>query len=257
VLVNLAINSRDSMTSGGVLRIETWNVEGRDGRGPRVRLVVRDTGTGMTDEVREHAFEPFFTTKPTGHGTGLGLATVYGTVKSAGGKVTIESEAGGGTQVTVELPAVTGPVPAPGAGSPNDGGRRVLLVDDEEPVRRIAARILARHGYDVVAPETPQQALAILAEATGSEFGLLVTDVVMPQMSGLELATRAQECRPQLKVLFMSGYTDNANEVAQETVFLHKPFDEQALLGKVREALAGAHIDGASPAPPELPRSMA
>jgi PAS domain S-box-containing protein len=114
VLVNLAINSRDAMTSGGVLRIETWKVEDRGQRGPRVRLVVRDTGTGMADEVRERAFEPFFTTKPTGQGTGLGLATVYGIVRSAGGMVTIESEAGGGTQVTVELPAITGPVPAGG-----------------------------------------------------------------------------------------------------------------------------------------------
>jgi PAS domain S-box-containing protein len=112
VLVNLAINSRDAMTSGGVLRIETWNVEGRGGRGPRVRIVVRDTGTGMPADVREHAFEPFFTTKPAGHGTGLGLATVYGTVNSAGGSVTIESEEGSGTQVTVELPAVTNSVPA-------------------------------------------------------------------------------------------------------------------------------------------------
>jgi len=237
VLVNLAINSRDAMTSGGVLRIETWNVEGRGGRGPRARLVVRDTGTGMADEVREHAFEPFFTTKPTGHGTGLGLATVYGIVKSAGGRVTIESEEGGGTQVTVELPAVTGPVPGAGAADPNNGAPRVLLVDDEESVRRIAARILARHGYDVVAPETPEEALAIVAEAAGSEFDLLVTDVVMPQMSGPELATRARECRPHLKVLFMSSYSDDANDVAGKAVFLPKPFDEQALLGKVREAL--------------------
>ena len=112
VLVNLAINSRDAMTSGGVLRIETWNVEGRGGRAPAVRIVVRDTGTGMPADVREHAFEPFFTTKPAGHGTGLGLATVYGTVTSAGGRVTIESEEGVGTQVTVELPAVTDPMPS-------------------------------------------------------------------------------------------------------------------------------------------------
>ena len=153
MLVNLALNSRDAMPSGGVLRIETWNVEGRGGRGPRVRLVVRDTGARMTAEVREHAFEPFFTTKATGEGTGLGLATVYGIVKGAGGDVTIESEPGrrhpgdGRAAGRHRAPCRTRP-----RTSGSNGGGRVLLVDDEEPVRRIASRILARHGYDVVAP---------------------------------------------------------------------------------------------------------
>jgi two-component system, cell cycle sensor histidine kinase and response regulator CckA len=110
--MNLALNSRDAMPGGGILRIETWNVEGRGGRGPRVRLVVRDGGSGMTAEVREHAFEPFFTTKPSGEGTGLGLATVYGIVKGAGGNVTIDSEPAQGAQVTVELPAIASPVSA-------------------------------------------------------------------------------------------------------------------------------------------------
>jgi len=130
VLMNLALNSRDAMPDGGVLRIETWNVEGPGGRGPRVRVVVRDAGSGMTPEVREHAFDPFFTTKASGEGTGLGLATVYGIVKGAGGEVTIQSDPEQGTQVTVELPAVTSPVAARAADGDGDG--KVLLVDDEQ-----------------------------------------------------------------------------------------------------------------------------
>jgi PAS domain S-box-containing protein len=236
VLVNLALNARDAMPSGGVLRIETWNVEGRDGRGPRVRLVVRDTGTGMTDDVRRRAFEPFFTTKPTGAGTGLGLATVYGIVKGAGGEVTIESEPGHGTQVTVELPAITTPSPAASVDGHHDGGRRVLLVEDEEPVRRIAVRMLARHGYDVVAPESPAEALALVSQGADG-FDLLMTDIVMPQMSGTDLATRARDVQPGLKVLFMSGYSERQGEAAENGVFLSKPFDEQSMLAKVREAL--------------------
>jgi PAS domain S-box-containing protein len=236
VVMNLAINSRDAMPDGGVLRIETWNVEGRHGRGPRVRLVVRDTGTGMTPEVRERAFEPFFTTKPEGRGTGLGLATVYGIVKAAGGDVAIDSEPGRGTVVTVELPAVAVPAQAGADGAHRNGVRRVLLVDDEEPVRRIASRILARHGYDVVAPATPQEALAMVSDDTGNEFDLLLTDMVMPDMSGTDLATRVRAHRPGLKVLYMSGYSDSASEVP-EAALLEKPFDEQGLLGKVRAVL--------------------
>ena len=245
VLVNLTLNSRDAMPAGGVLRIETWNVEGRGGRGPRVRVVVRDTGSGMTAEVRERAFEPFYTTKQTGEGTGLGLATVYGIVKGAGGDVTIESEPDGGTQVTIELPAVTGLPPGAEEHDGHGAGNRVLLVDDEEPVRRIASRILARHGYEVVAPATPEEALAAMSEAAGGAFDLLVTDIVMPDVSGLDLAQRARAVQPGLKVLYMSGYSDRAGEVAGKAVFLPKPFDEQALLGKVREALgAEGSVDG-------------
>jgi CheY-like chemotaxis protein len=229
-----------------VLRIETWNVEGRGGRGPRVRVVVRDTGSGMTAKVRERAFEPFYTTKQTGEGTGLGLATVYGIVKGAGGDVTIESEPDGGTQVTIELPAVTGLPPGAEEHDGHGAGNRVLLVDDEEPVRRIASRILARHGYEVVAPATPEEALAAMSEAAGGAFDLLVTDIVMPDVSGLDLAQRARALQPGLKVLYMSGYSDRAGEVAGKAVFLPKPFDEQALLGKVREALgAEGSVDGA------------
>jgi two-component system, cell cycle sensor histidine kinase and response regulator CckA len=208
-----------------------------------VRLVVRDDGSGMTAEVRKHAFEPFFTTKPAGEGTGLGLATVYGIVKGTGGDVTIDSEPGRGAQVTVELPAVASPVAGAIADEGRNGGRRVLVVDDEEPVRRIASRILSRHGYDVVAPETPDEALAMVSAASGNEFDLLVTDIVMPQMSGTDLATRAWESRPRLRVLFMSGYSDRAAELAANAVFLAKPFDEQALLSKVREALSDGNID--------------
>jgi PAS domain S-box-containing protein len=148
VLMNLALNARAAMPEGGVLRIETWNVEGRGGRGSRVRLVVRDTGTGMTEDVRRHAFEPFFTTKPDREGTGLGLATVYGIVKGAGGDVALESEPGRGTEVTVELPAITTPA-AEKQGEAGSDGRRVLLVDDEKPVVREALADL--RGEDLTA----------------------------------------------------------------------------------------------------------
>jgi PAS domain S-box-containing protein len=241
VLMNLVLNARDAMPTAGVLRIETWNVEGRGGRGPRVRLVVRDTGTGMTDDVRRRAFEPFFTTKPTGEGTGLGLATVYGIVKGAGGDVALSSEPGEGTEATVELPAIAAPAPHGRETGVQDGGRRVLLVDDEEPVRRIAARILARHGYEVVTPDSPAEALALVSPGAENGFDLLVTDVVMPHMSGTDLAARAREVHPGLKVLFMSGYSERAGEAAANGVFLSKPFDEQSLLEKVREALADLH----------------
>jgi PAS domain S-box-containing protein len=238
VLMNLAFNARAAMPAAGVLRIETWNVEGRGGRGPRVRLVVRDTGTGMTEAVRQRAFEPFFTTKPTGEGTGLGLATVYGIVKSAGGDVAIQSEPGSGTEVTVELPAITTPAPRASGDERRDGGRRVLLVDDEEPVRRIAARILSRHGYEVVAPASAAEALELVSPGSENGFDLLVTDIVMPHMSGTDLAARARDSQPGLRVLFMSGYSDRAGDAAQNGAFLSKPFDEQSLLDKVRESLA-------------------
>jgi two-component system, cell cycle sensor histidine kinase and response regulator CckA len=225
------------MSSGGVLRIETWNVDGRGSRPPRVRLVVRDTGAGMSPEVHARAFEPFFSTKPAGEGTGLGLATVYGFVRGAGGDVTIDTEAGRGTDVTVELPALPAPSPAPADGDGPHAGARILLVDDEEPVRRVASRMLARHGYDVVAPGTPSEALVLLSADTAGDFSLLVTDIVMPDISGPDLAAQARAIQPALKVLFMSGYAAGADEVRDES-FLPKPFDEETLLGKVRETLA-------------------
>jgi CheY-like chemotaxis protein len=237
VLINLALNARDAMSSGGVLRIETWNVDGRGSRPPRVRLVVRDTGAGMSPEVHARAFEPFFSTKPAGEGTGLGLATVYGFVRGAGGDVTIDTEAGRGTDVTVELPALPAPSPAPADGDGPPAGARILLVDDEEPVRRVASRMLARHGYDVVAPGTPSEALVLLSADTAGDFSLLVTDIVMPDISGPDLAAQARAIQPALKVLFMSGYAAGADEVRDES-FLPKPFDEETLLGKVRETLA-------------------
>ena len=237
-LINLVVNARDAMPSGGVLRIETWNVAGRGGDPPRVRLVVRDSGTGMTPDVEARAFEPFFTTKPAGEGTGLGLATVYGFVKGAGGDLAIDTEPGRGTTITVELPAVAKAAPEDAADG--DGlltGTRILLVEDEEPVRRVASRMLARNGYEVVAPETPGEALALVSDSSNGRFSLLVTDIVMPGMSGPDLAARARAIQPGLRVLFMSGYSGGAEE-ARDEAFLPKPFDEETLLGKVRETLA-------------------
>ena len=242
VIINLALNARDAMqTAGGVLRIETWNVAGRGGTPPHVRLVVRDSGTGMTPEIEARAFEPFFSTKPAGEGTGLGLATVYGFVKAVGGDLTVDTEPGRGTTITIELPAVPRTTPASDADGLLPTGTRILLVDDEEPVRRVAARMLARNGYDVVTPETPAAALALVSDEAHGNFSLLVTDIVMPDISGSDLAERARAIQPGLKVLFMSGYSGGAQEARDES-FLPKPFDEETLLDKVRETLSEGSV---------------
>jgi len=237
VLVNLAVNARDAMPSGGELRVELANVaEGPNGA-PAVRLRVRDTGTGMNQDVVERAFEPFYTTKPKGEGTGLGLATVYGIVTQTGGTIEIDSTPGGGTTIEVLLPATEAPVPEQAEpGDAADGateGETILVVEDEAAVRRLTCRILKREGYTVL--EAPDGRHAIDTwDAHPGEIDLLLTDVVMPGMSGKELAERLG-----IEPVFMSGYTDDVmlRHGMEGLRLVQKPFDAQTLLGAVRSAL--------------------
>jgi len=251
VLVNLAVNARDAMPRGGDLTIETSNVEldeelseliGAPAPGRYVRLVVSDTGAGMEPEVVARAFEPFFTTKAKGEGTGLGLATVYGIVMEAGGVVQLYSEPGIGTTVKAYLPVSDGDMPAQEtrqAPTPPSRGEAVLVVEDEDAVRRLTERILVRAGYRVTAASSAEAALAAFAGEVVVD--LLLTDVIMPEMLGPELVERASALRPQLRVLYMSGYTHQAIARRQVTdsdvAFVEKPFTAQALLAAVREAL--------------------
>jgi PAS domain S-box-containing protein len=251
VLVNLAVNARDAMPSGGQLLIETANVELDDPHadlppGPYVRLVVSDTGIGMTPAVVARVFEPFFSTKPKGEGTGLGLATVYGIVTEAGGSVRIYSEPEIGTTVTVHLPAsAAAPPPAsserPQPARPRGRGETVLVVEDEESVRLLTERILTGAGYLVLAAPGGRVALESCTHAD-QPIDLMLTDVVMPEMLGPDLVERATAIRPGLRVLYMSGYIHQA--VAQlgkldreDIVLLEKPFTADALLTRVRQAL--------------------
>jgi PAS domain S-box-containing protein len=251
VLVNLAVNARDAMPRGGDLTIETSNVEldeelrellGAPAPGRYVRLVVSDTGAGMEPDVVARAFEPFFTTKAKGEGTGLGLATVYGIVMEAGGVVRLYSEPGVGTTVKAHLPASADGVPAQEprrTALPPSRGEAVLVVEDEDAVRRLTERILVDAGYRVTAAPSAEAALAAV---TGNvEVDLLLSDVIMPEMLGPELVEQATALRPQLRVLYMSGYTHQAiarQQVADSDVaFVEKPFTAQALLAAVREVL--------------------
>jgi two-component system cell cycle sensor histidine kinase/response regulator CckA len=253
VLVNLAVNARDAMPNGGTLVIETGCVElspeycgSHAGAVPgrHVMLAVSDTGTGMDQQVLAHLFEPFFTTKPQGKGTGLGLATTYGTVKQAGGTVEVYSELGRGSTFKIYLPAVaekaTVWVPERESQDLPLGHEVVLLVEDEDTVRDLAKRILSRLGYLVLAARNGNEALA-LAARNADRIDLLLTDVVMPSMSGRELAHRLALTHPETKVLYTSGYTEDVivhHGVVDEGVcFLGKPYSTRALARKVREIL--------------------
>ncbi len=215
--------------------------------GRYVMLAVSDTGIGMDEETRSHVFEPFFTTKEQGKGTGLGLATVYGIVKQSGGYVWVYSEPGRGATFKVYLPRVDEPVETPDtapAEQPVEGGREtVLLAEDDPSVREIVAQVLAQKGYRVLRAPDGQTAL-MMARGHGAEIHLLVTDLVMPGMTGRELAEALTVERPDLRVLYMSGYTDDA--VVRHGVldagmqYLQKPFAPRALASKVREILDGA-----------------
>ncbi|MCA9670548.1 MAG: PAS domain S-box protein [Myxococcales bacterium] len=248
VLMNLAVNARDAMPRGGTMTIETRNVRLEHGLGEvpagrYVALSVSDTGVGMDSETREHLFEPFFTTKTIDKGTGLGLSTVYGIVKQSGGGITVESTLGRGSRFDVYLPQADElPLEAPAAprdSAPMLGRETILLVEDEEGVRRITERILRAAGYRVLVAANGGEAL-MLCEEHGVEIDLMLTDVVMPRVSGREVAERARGVVPGLPVLYMSGYTDDAivrHGVGRDTSFLSKPFDAGTLTRKVREVL--------------------
>ena len=252
VVMNLAVNARDAMPAGGTLTLETRNVEldadyaaqhaGVE-PGPFVLLAVSDTGTGMEPSVREHIFEPFFTTKPRGKGTGLGLSTVYGIVKQSGGNVWVYTEPGRGTTFKIYLPRVDDPpaeVQPRAIAEPSRGRETVLVVEDEDAVRRLAERILRQAGYAVLSAPNGADALR-LCGATGARVDLLVTDVVMPGMSGRELAEHLGRLCPGLRVLYMSGYTDEAivhhGVLDPGTAFVSKPFTAPDLARRVRQVL--------------------
>ncbi|HKC11225.1 MAG TPA: PAS domain S-box protein [Vicinamibacteria bacterium] len=254
VLMNLAVNARDAMPRGGRLTIETANVDldvayarSRPGVKPglHVMLAVSDTGHGMDPEVMGHIFEPFFTTKEAGKGTGLGLATVHGIVKQSGGHLFVYSEPGHGTTFKVYLPcledAETGvETPTVPEAGPQRGSEAILLVEDEESLRSIVREILEASGYTVMEARHAGHALEI-AEEHRTPIHLLMTDVVMPGMSGSELAVRLAASHAETRVLYMSGYTDDAvvlhGVLAADVAFLQKPFTAEALAKKVREVL--------------------
>ncbi len=253
VVVNLVINSRDAMPQGGRLVIETANVvlgaqfagEYIDVTAGRyILLTISDTGVGMDAAVQEHLFEPFFTTKGPGKGTGLGLATCYGIIKQHGGYILPYSELGRGTLMKVYLPRVDAPLdPLPTAEVHTNarGDETILLVEDEPAVRDLAARVLRGQGYTVLEAGDGREALRFVAQQTDARIDLLVTDVVMPHMGGGALAERLIAMRPSIKVLFTSGYTEDAmlhaGQLVIGTHFLHKPFSPAALAQKVRGIL--------------------
>jgi PAS domain S-box-containing protein len=254
VIVNLAVNARDAMPTGGRLTIETSNVDldaayAAEHRsvvpGPYVVIAVSDTGTGMSADVQSHMFEPFFTTKEVGKGTGLGLATAYGIVKQSGGSIWVYSELGHGTTIKVYLPRVDEPAEPLGSSAPVDatslrGTETILLVEDEPSVRAVARQILARQGYVILEAPDGQTALAMV-DGGGPSVDLVLTDVVMPGMSGRGLADQLATRCPGLRVLFMSGYTDDAivrhGMLEPGLAYLQKPFRPDALVRKVREVL--------------------
>jgi two-component system cell cycle sensor histidine kinase/response regulator CckA len=249
-IMNLSLNARDAMPDGGLLTIETANATlsaGADADlepGRYVTLTVRDSGVGINGEMQAHIFEPFFTTKETGRGTGLGLATVLGIVDQSGGVIRCDSQEGIGTAFTIFLPAVAdavdkGMTPAGGLALAPRGSEVILLVEDESMVRVLARRVLEASGYKVHEAGNGREGLAFCESYEGC-IDLLVTDVVMPELGGRELAERATVLRPSLKVMFMSGHTQDV--IVKEGVrmgipFLQKPFTPAGLAQREREAL--------------------
>jgi GAF domain-containing protein len=249
VLMNLAINARDAMPRGGRLTIETANVNLDEnsgaGTGPHIRLSVSDDGIGMSTEIQARIFEPFFTTKDKGRGTGLGLSMVYGIVKQHGGYIGVSSEEGNGTTFEIYLPCAGDleelrPEQGPEHGGESRGSETILLVEDEGDVRELTREILEMAGYTVLEAARGDEALRLCRDAA-RPIDLLLTDVVMPQMSGPELAKRIAELRPGTKVVYMSGYTDDAlghhGVLDPDIVLLPKPFTPEALMQHLRLAL--------------------
>jgi signal transduction histidine kinase/DNA-binding NarL/FixJ family response regulator len=262
VILNLIMNARDAMPHGGKLLLETANVSfdsesvGRDSElkpGDYVMLAVSDTGTGMSPEIKARVFEPFFTTKAIGQGTGLGLSTCYGIIKQSGGHISVYSEPGRGTIFKMYLPQVAVPVklvvPQPETPGLPRGTETILLVEDNLALREMAALLLNRLGYTVLAAANGLDALNLIGQRDGGGIDLLFTDVVMPHMSGKELADRVQALSPTTKILFTSAYTENAivhhGVLDKGVALLQKPFTPSAMARKLREVLD----QSAAPAP--------
>jgi two-component system, cell cycle sensor histidine kinase and response regulator CckA len=250
VLVNLVVNARDAMPKGGRIRVSTSGLELDDAYarthvqarpGPHAVLSVADSGTGIPDAVLPHIFEPFFTTKAFGKGTGLGLSTVHGIVQQAGGSIEVQTSAGEGTTFRVLLPLdLSLPAASPAADAtppPVRGDATVLVAEDQDSVRKLTAAILERQGYTVLQAKDGTEALRIVEEH-GAPIDLLVTDMVMRAMSGLELSTMVRRLHPETRLLLMSGYVERMPELPADAQFLQKPFTIDVLCDKVKEALA-------------------
>ena len=258
IILNLVVNARDAMPGGGCLALETTaiTIESAEEHehecaakelppGDYVRISVTDNGSGMTDEVKQHLFEPFFTTKDEGGGSGLGLATSYGIVRQSGGHICIESELGQGTIVKIFLPRVPAPPPPsyrkPGANKLPKGSETILVLEDDISVRHLSVRVLRSLGYEVLEAATGDDAQQLIGRNGGKKIDLLLTDMVMPQMSGRCFADWMNKTSPGTKVVFISGYLQESlhpgDRRDQEMFFLPKPFDPEQLAAKIREAL--------------------
>ena len=249
VLINLCVNAKDAMPEGGKITIETSNADaGENGirgmPGRYVMLTVGDSGSGMDAEVQAHMFEPFFTTKEQGKGTGLGLATVYGIVEQSRGSIQVQSEVGRGTTFKIFLPRVEEKLDEakvdPAVPVSKRGSEVVLLVEDDDMVRKFVQRVLVENGYIVMATRDPREAISICEKHNGP-IQLLLTDIIMPQINGYKLAERLELFKPGMKVIFMSGYTPETvskkNLAAHGAPFLQKPMSPGALIRKIREVL--------------------
>jgi two-component system, cell cycle sensor histidine kinase and response regulator CckA len=258
IILNLVVNARDAMPGGGRLTLKTTAITIESGEehehdcaaeelqtGDYVRISVTDNGSGMTDEVKQHVFEPFFTTKDEGHGSGLGLATSYGIVRQSGGHICVESELGRGTTVRIFLPKMPAPAAPsykkPGANKLPTGNETILVLEDDISVRHLSVRVLRSLGYEVLEAANGDDAQQLIARRGDRKIDLLLTDMVMPQMSGRRFADWMHKSSPGTKVVFISGYLQESlhpgDQRDQEMFFLPKPFDSEQLAAKIREAL--------------------
>jgi nitrogen-specific signal transduction histidine kinase len=253
IIMNLAVNSRDAMPQGGAFIVETANVELHESearlnpearQGPYVMLAVRDTGQGMDITTQARIFEPFFTTKAIGKGTGLGLSVVYGIVKQSGGFITVSSELGHGTEFRIYLPAaleIPEPIPQSECGPVRGGSETILLIEDEPPLQQKICKVMQDAGYHVLLAGDGEEGFRLAVEDPG-QIHLLLTDVVMPNMSGPRVAERLRTTRPDTKTLYMSGYPDmgeGGEALRLQRNFIPKPFTQEELLRRVRDVLDG------------------